>query len=96
MGRMIFLYLLAVNIITFIVFGIDKQRAKNHEWRISEATLIGFAVIGGSVGALVGMRFFRHKTKHKKFTVGIPVILMIQAVAPVIFMVALRKGLMLN
>lgn len=96
MGRMIFLYLLAVNIITFIVFGIDKQRAKNQEWRISEATLIGLAVIGGSVGALLGMRFFRHKTKHKKFTVGIPVILMIQAVVPVIFMVALRKGLMLN
>ena len=96
MSRMLFDYPTAVNIITFIVFGIDKQRAKNHEWRISEATLIGLAVIGGSVGALLGMRFFRHKTKHKKFTVGIPVILMIQAVVPVIFMVALRRGLMLN
>ena len=72
MSRMIFLYLMAVNIITFIVFGIDKQRAKNHEWRISEATLIGLAVIGGSVGALLGMRFFRHKTKHKKFMIGLP------------------------
>lgn len=96
MGRMIFLYLMAVNIITFIVFGIDKQRAKNHEWRISEATLIGLAVIGGSVGALLGMRFFRHKTKHKKFTVGIPAILMLQTVVPVLFMVALRMDLMLN
>ena len=77
MSRMIFLYLMAVNIITFIVFGIDKQRAKNHEWRISEATLIGLAVIGGSVGALLGMRFFRHKTKHKKFLILVPLFLFV-------------------
>ena len=80
MSRMIFLCLMAVNIITFIVFGIDKQRAKNHEWRISEATLIGLAVIGGSVGALLGMRFFRHKTKHWYFVKGMPLIFFIHVV----------------
>lgn len=61
-----------------MIYGIDKYKAKNKKWRISENTLILMAIFGGSVGALVGMYGFRHKTKKLKFTVGIPCILIIQ------------------
>lgn len=74
-------YLLIVNAIAFLLMLIDKQKAKKKQWRISEATLMGFAVIGGSIGALMGMRTFRHKTLHKKFAIGIPVILALQLAA---------------
>lgn len=71
-------YLLAVNAATFIVYGIDKYKAKKAKWRISEATLLLLAVLGGSVGAWVGMKVWHHKTMHKKFKYGIPAILLIQ------------------
>lgn len=71
-------YLLAINAVTFIVYGIDKYKAKKTKWRISEATLLLLAVLGGSVGAWVGMKVWHHKTMHKKFKYGIPVILLIQ------------------
>lgn len=71
-------YLLAINAVTFIVYGIDKYKAKKAKWRISEATLLLLAVLGGSVGAWVGMKAWHHKTMHKKFKYGIPVILLIQ------------------
>ena len=71
-------YLLAVNAVTFIVYGIDKYKAKKAKWRISEATLLLLAVLGGSVGAWMGMKVWHHKTMHKKFKYGIPAILMIQ------------------
>ena len=71
-------YLLAVNAVTFIVYGIDKYKAKKAKWRISEATLLLLAVLGGSVGAWVGMKVWHHKTMHKKFKYGIPAILLIQ------------------
>ena len=71
-------YLLAVNITSFILYGIDKYKAKNGRWRISEATLLLMAVIGGSIGAWAGMRLWHHKTMHKKFKYGIPVIIIIQ------------------
>lgn len=71
-------YLLAINAVTFIVFGIDKYKAKKAKWRISEATLLLLAVLGGSVGAWVGMKVWHHKTMHKKFKYGIPAILLIQ------------------
>ena len=73
-------YLLAVNAVTFIVYGIDKYKAKKAKWRISEATLLLLAVLGGSVGAWVGMKVWHHKTMHKKFKYGIPAILLIQIV----------------
>ena len=76
----IVIYLAAVNIITFIMFGADKARAVKGRWRISEAALILAALLGGSIGALAGMRIFHHKTRHRKFTVGIPVILVLQIV----------------
>ena len=71
-------YLLAINAVTFIVYGIDKYKAKKAKWRISEATLLLLAVLGGSVGAWVRMRVWHHKTMHKKFKYGIPAILLIQ------------------
>lgn len=80
MMKMIGWYIAASNIIAFLTYGIDKQRARRHQWRIPEATLLGLAVIGGSVGALLGMRFFHHKTKKAKFVIGVPLILIVQMV----------------
>ena len=71
-------YLLGINAVTFIVYGIDKYKAKKAKLRIPEATLLLLAVLGGSIGAWMGMKVWRHKTKHKKFKYGIPAILLIQ------------------
>ena len=71
-------YLLAVNIVTFLLYGIDKYKAKKGKWRVSEATLLTMAAIGGSIGAWAGMRLWHHKTMHKKFKYGIPVIIILQ------------------
>lgn len=70
--------LFAINAITFVVYGIDKYKAKKAKWRISEATLLLLAVLGGSIGAWMGMRVWHHKTMHRKFKYGIPAILLIQ------------------
>lgn len=78
--KAVIVYLAAVNIITFIMFGADKARAVKGKWRISEAALILAALLGGSIGALAGMKIFNHKTRHRKFTVVIPVILVLQIV----------------
>ena len=72
------IYLVIINVITFFLFGIDKLKAKRSKWRISEAMLLGMAAIGGSIGAWVGMMAWHHKTLHKKFRYGIPLILMLQ------------------
>ena len=71
-------YLLAVNIATFFLYGIDKYKAKKNKWRISEATLLTMAAIGGSIGAWAGMRLWHHKTMHQKFKYGMPVIIIMQ------------------
>ena len=71
-------YLLAINIATFFLYGIDKYKARKGRWRISEATLLLMAVVGGSIGAWTGMRLWHHKTKHKKFKYGIPIIIILQ------------------
>ena len=71
-------YLLGINAVAFIVYGIDKYKAKKARWRIPEATLLLLAVLGGSIGAWMGMKVWHHKTKHKKFKYGIPAILLIQ------------------
>lgn len=71
-------YLFAINIVSFFLYGIDKYKAKKNKWRISEATLLMIAVIGGSIGAWAGMRLWHHKTMHKKFKYGIPVIITMQ------------------
>ena len=78
-------YLIAINVVAFLAYGLDKYKAKNDLWRIPEATLITLAVIGGSIGALLGMRFFHHKTKKPKFYVGVPVILIIQIVIIILY-----------
>ena len=69
---------ISINVLTFFVYGIDKWRAKQGRWRISEATLLMLAVIGGSIGALLGIRIWHHKTMHKKFKYGLPLILLAQ------------------
>lgn len=74
----IILYILIINIITFILFFLDKFYAKKDMWRISEKTLIVSSLIGGSIGALFGMKAFRHKVRKTRFTIGIPLILTIQ------------------
>ena len=71
-------YLLAINIATFLLYGIDKYKAKKGKWRISEATLLTMAAIGGSIGAWAGMRLWHHKTMHKKFKYGIPLIIIME------------------
>ena len=71
-------YLVIINIIAFIVYGIDKLKAKRGKWRIPEATLLLLAIIGGSIGAWCGVKVWHHKTLHKKFRYGIPLIIVIQ------------------
>ena len=78
MENILFYYLVLVNIIAFITIYIDKKKAIKHKWRIKESTLFLLSIIGGSLGTLLGMYTFRHKTKHKQFTLGIPLILIIQ------------------
>ena len=72
------LYLAAINLAAFVTFGADKRRARRHLWRVPEKTLFALAILGGSVGALCGMRVFHHKTRHRYFRWGIPAILRLQ------------------
>lgn len=71
-------YLLASNLLTFVIYGIDKYKARHNHWRVREASLLLLAALGGSIGALLAMRVFRHKTQHKKFRYGVPAILLVQ------------------
>ena len=71
-------YLAAINLVTFLVYGIDKLRAKRGAWRIPEKTLFLLPILGGSVGAIAGMKVFHHKTKHWYFKYGLPLILILQ------------------
>ena len=84
----ILIYLAAVNLFGLIIMGVDKSRAKRRKWRIPEATLFLVAVIGGSIGSILGMYLFRHKTKHWYFVVGMPVILVLQLIAVAIIVFA--------
>ena len=72
------IYLVIINVVTFFMYGIDKWKAKHTKWRIPEATLLGMAVIGGSIAAWLGMKVWHHKTLHKKFKFGVPAIIIIQ------------------
>ena len=87
----VLLYLIIINALGFLFMLIDKQKAKKKKWRIPEATLMGSAAIGGSIGALAGMYTFRHKTKHPKFTIGVPVILVLQLILAVAVIWLLHK-----
>ena len=77
-------YLLLINASAFLFMLLDKRKAQKKQWRIRESTLLWLAILGGSPGAWAGMYLFRHKTKHKKFTIGIPLILAVQIVVAVI------------
>lgn len=78
MTKIVLFYVLAINLIAFLAYGIDKLKAKKNMWRIPEATLMWMAVAGGSIGAIIGMKVWHHKTLHKKFKFGIPAIIIIQ------------------
>lgn len=78
MKAIVVVYLILINLITFIFMYVDKQRAIRHKWRIPEHTLMLLAVLGGSIGGLMGMNLFHHKTKHAKFKYGFPLILIIE------------------
>lgn len=68
-------YLIIINIVTFFIYGIDKYKAKKSKWRVSEKILITLAILGGSIGAWIGIKTWHHKTKHQKFKLGIPIIM---------------------
>ncbi|MCF0196328.1 MAG: DUF1294 domain-containing protein [Bacteroidaceae bacterium] len=70
--RILTLYLIGVNVVTFVLYGVDKRRARKGDWRISEATLLLHALAGGALGALLGMKVFRHKTRHWRFRLLVP------------------------
>lgn len=76
--KIIIIYLVVANVVTFFVYGIDKMKAKRSKWRVSEMALLVLAALGGSVGAWLGMKVWHHKTMHKKFKYGIPLIIIIQ------------------
>lgn len=78
-------YLLAVNLALFGLMGVDKYKAKHDKWRIRESTLFVLAIIGGSVGGILGMRMFRHKTLHTAFRLGFPLILTVQVLFTIVF-----------
>ena len=77
-GTVLLVWLAAINLVTFAVYGIDKAKAKRGTWRVPEKTLFLLPLLGGSLGALLGMRVFHHKTKHWYFVWGIPLILLAQ------------------
>ena len=81
MNKYILLYLALMNIVAFILYGIDKWKAQRNKWRVTEARLLWIAVAGGSIGALLGMKVWHHKTKHIKFRFGLPAILILQLAA---------------
>ena len=85
---MLLSYFAAVNLIGFALMGIDKYKAKKRAFRIPEATLFIIAVIGGSIGSILGMYTFRHKTRHRSFVYGMPFILLVQ----IAFIVALLNA----
>lgn len=80
----IIIYLCVINIVSFFLYGLDKQKAKRRKWRIPEATLLGVAFMGGSIGAFLGIQIFHHKTKKVKFYIGIPMILGMQIIGIIV------------
>ena len=79
--KYLYLYLCIINALTFLFMHIDKRKAIKNRWRVPERTLLTLCAIGGSLGGYLGMQLFRHKTKHLRFSIGIPVMLAVQIVA---------------
>ena len=84
--KFIFIYVFFANLLLFILMGLDKRKAKLNHWRISEKTLFSLALMGGSIGGILGMYTFRHKTKHLKFTLGFPIIFLFQLIFIFLFL----------
>ena len=78
MEMIIYTFIAILNVITFLIYAIDKWKAKKNRWRIPESILLLLAVLGGSIGAWMGMKIWHHKTRHKKFKYGIPLIMILQ------------------
>lgn len=87
----VYAYLIIINAAGFLFMLIDKQKAQKDLWRIPERTLMTVAVMGGSIGTLLGMKLFRHKTKHDKFRIGIPIILSVQILLAVLLYIGIQK-----
>jgi len=85
-------FLAVVNVVTFFLYGIDKRKAKRSKWRVQESTLLWWAVFGGSIGALLGMRVWHHKTQHKKFKYGVPAILIAQIAITIMIIIYLNQS----
>lgn len=77
---LLYKYLLVINVLALIFYGIDKQKAIHNKWRIKESTLLGLSLIGGSLGALLGMLVFHHKTKKPRFKFGVPAMLIMHVI----------------
>lgn len=86
MSELLIVYVVAVNAVAFVVYGVDKYKAQKAKWRIRESTLLLLAAIGGSAGAWLGMKIWRHKTRHAKFRYGVPAILLIQLTGVLCFL----------
>lgn len=84
--KYLLIYLLLINALGFVLMLVDKWKARKKRWRIPESTLMWIAALGGSIGSLLGMYTVRHKTKHLKFTVGIPLILVAQIFGAIYFL----------
>ena len=89
--KLLLYYLLIINALGFLLMLVDKWKARKNRWRVRESTLLLVAALGGSVGSLAGMYLFRHKTRHLKFTLGIPLILAAQCIAAVLVMALATK-----
>lgn len=81
-------FVLIINMAAFIMYGIDKNRAKKHKWRIPEVQLLGVAVMGGGAGASIGMSIFRHKTRHTRFKIIVPLCFVIQMCFVIMFLMS--------
>ena len=84
--KLLFVYLILINAFALALMLADKQKARKNRWRIPERTLMAVAILGGSLGAMIGMNLFRHKTRHPKFSIGLPVIFAVQVVLAVVFL----------
>lgn len=87
----VYAYLIIINAAGFLFMLIDKRKAQKDLWRIPERTLLGIALFGGSLGTLLGMNLFRHKTKHDKFRIGVPLILSVQILLAVFIFIWIQK-----
>lgn len=84
-GKILLVYLILVNVVSFFMYGIDKRKAIKDQWRIPEKTLLMAALLGGSLGAFAGMQVFRHKTKHLKFLLGVPACMILHAALGILY-----------